>query len=152
MKTTKYTEKELIDAVATSTSYRQVLLKLKIKPAGGNYQVLKSNISKLNLDTSHFQGKAWSKGKKIGPRKSLNDYLNNKYSIHSYKLKQRLLNENIFKNKCYNCNFSEWLNAPIPLELHHIDGNNSNNNLSNLILLCPNCHALTSNYRGKNIK
>ena len=36
------------------------------------------------------------------------------------------------------------------LELHHIDGNHSNNELSNLTLLCPNCHALTDNYRGKN--
>ena len=39
---------------------------------------------------------------------------------------------------------------PIPLELHHIDGNNQNNNLTNLTLLCPNCHAMTDNYRGKN--
>ena len=27
-----------------------------------------------------------------------------------------------------------------------------NNNLDNLELLCPNCHAQTSTYRGKNIK
>jgi 5-methylcytosine-specific restriction endonuclease McrA len=47
---------------------------------------------------------------------------------------------------------SSWLNQPIPLELDHIDGNNQNNQLNNLRLLCPNCHAQTSNYRGKNIK
>ena len=39
----------------------------------------------------------------------------------------------------------------IPLELHHKDGNKFNNNLSNLELLCPNCHAFTNTYRTKNI-
>ncbi len=45
---------------------------------------------------------------------------------------------------------SLWLNKPIPLELHHKDGDNTNNELDNLELLCPNCHALTDNYRGRN--
>jgi predicted HNH restriction endonuclease len=43
------------------------------------------------------------------------------------------------------------LKKPIPLELHHKDGNRYNNSLNNLMLLCPNCHALTDNYRAKNI-
>lgn len=46
---------------------------------------------------------------------------------------------------------SEWMGKPIPLELHHKDGNHYNNDLSNLEILCPNCHAQTDNYRGKNI-
>ena len=45
-----------------------------------------------------------------------------------------------------------WLGAKIPLELHHINGDNTDNRIENLQLLCPNCHALTDNYRGKNIK
>jgi predicted hotdog family 3-hydroxylacyl-ACP dehydratase len=40
-------------------------------------------------------------------------------------------------------------NQPIPLELHHIDGNHHNNSLSNLQILCPNCHAQQSNNSGK---
>lgn len=50
------------------------------------------------------------------------------------------------------CGNTEWLDKHIPLELHHINGNHKDNRLSNLQLLCPNCHALTDNYRGKNIK
>ena len=38
----------------------------------------------------------------------------------------------------------------IPLEVEHIDGNFQNNNEDNLILLCPNCHSLTSTYKGAN--
>lgn len=37
------------------------------------------------------------------------------------------------------------------MELEHIDGNSENNDLSNLTLLCPNCHSLTSTYKGRNI-
>lgn len=45
---------------------------------------------------------------------------------------------------------TEWLNEPIPLELDHINGICHDNRLENLRLLCPNCHAKTSTYRGKN--
>jgi hypothetical protein len=38
----------------------------------------------------------------------------------------------------------------IPLELEHKNGNNTDNRIENLTLLCPNCHALTETYRGKN--
>jgi len=53
-------------------------------------------------------------------------------------------------HKCEKCANTEWLNDPIALELEHTDGNNKNNVKTNLMLLCPNCHAQTSTYRGKN--
>ena len=52
--------------------------------------------------------------------------------------------------KCECCKNTEWLGQPIKLELHHIDGNPSNNTKENIQLLCPNCHAYTDNYCGKN--
>ncbi len=84
----------------------------------------------------------------------INDILNNKVKISSYNLKNKLLNNNILEEKCYNpkCNISvEWLGKKITLELDHIDGDNNNNSLNNLRLLCPNCHSQTPTYRGKNI-
>ena len=68
----------------------------------------------------------------------------------SSKIRIRLLEENVFSHECSNCRLSEWLNQPIPLELEHIDGDHTNHLISNLELLCPNCHALTSTYRGRN--
>lgn len=44
------------------------------------------------------------------------------------------------------------MGEPIPLQLDHIDGNHTNNKLENLQILCPNCHAKTPTYCGKNIK
>jgi len=51
---------------------------------------------------------------------------------------------------CSVCNLSEWMGKVIPIELDHIDGNHENNSLDNLRLLCPNCHAQTETYKGKN--
>jgi hypothetical protein len=148
----KYTKELLEQICRDSFSYRQCLNKLQLKEAGGNYACLKKRIEDYNIDISHFHHKAWNKGKKVGPKRSIEDYLSNKYTIKSYSLKKRLISENIFEHKCYNCNSTTWLKKQIPLELHHIDGNHLNNNLENLSLLCPNCHALTDNYRAKNKK
>lgn len=70
----------------------------------------------------------------------------------TYKLKIHLIESGKKEHKCENCNLTSWLNSLIPLELHHVDGNSKNNELNNIQLLCPNCHALTPNYRGKNKK
>jgi len=64
-------------------------------------------------------------------------------------LKRRLIK--LRGHRCEKCKLTEWLNSPIPLQLHHMDGNTGNNTEKNGELLCPNCHALTKNYCGKNI-
>ena len=54
--------------------------------------------------------------------------------------------------KCEQCNLSQWNDLPIPLEKDHVNGDRGDNRKENLKLLCPNCHAQTVTYRGKNIK
>lgn len=81
---------------------------------------------------------------------SLLDYLANSKDIQSNKVRKKLLDEGYKEHRCECCQLTEWLNEPIPLELHHIDGNRFNNQLDNFQLLCPNCHAKTDSYRGKN--
>lgn len=53
-------------------------------------------------------------------------------------------------HQCECCELTEWLGQPIPLEVHHVDGDSDNNTKENLKLLCPNCHAFTDNYKGAN--
>lgn len=52
--------------------------------------------------------------------------------------------------KCNKCGLNKWLEQPISLEINHINGINNDNRKDNIELLCPNCHAQTDNYRGKN--
>lgn len=53
-------------------------------------------------------------------------------------------------HKCASCGLETWQNNPIPLTMDHIDGDSSNNSLPNLRLICCNCDALSSTYKGRN--
>lgn len=146
----KWTDEDLRQAVAKNISVAGVIRDLGLIPAGGNYATINTKIQELRIDRSHFKAQAHNKGKKFGPKRPLEDYLSNRFPIQSWSLKNRLLREGIFEHKCYSCGLDKWLDKMIPLELEHIDGNHFNNAKENLTLLCPNCHALTSTYRGKN--
>lgn len=74
--------------------------------------------------------------------------LNGPY-VHSVNLKNKLIKEKIKEHKCEKCGGIEWNKLSIPLELHHIDGNKSNNNIENIELLCANCHSQTDGFRNR---
>lgn len=150
MKLRKYTELELREAIASSLSFAEALMKLNVKAAGGNYETLRKAVKHFGIDTSHMLGQARNRGKTFSPKRELSCYLENRMSIGSSKLKKRLIKEGLFTRKCSSCALTEWLEQPIPLELDHINGNHLDNSFSNLRMLCPNCHALTPTYRGKN--
>jgi len=150
MKLKKYTLTELTSAVETSVSIRQCLMKLGLAGYGGNYACFHKAVKHFDIDTSHFTGMNMSGRKFPERRKNINDYLTKGSTTQSFKLKRYLLQSSTLEAKCVSCDLTDWMGEPIPLELDHIDGDNTNNELSNLRLLCPNCHARTPTYRGKN--
>lgn len=82
----------------------------------------------------------------------LAEYIYNKKAIaNTTHLKKRLFEEDVLREKCVWCgNTGWWFNRPLTLELDHINGNRKDNRLSNLRILCPNCHSQTSTFRGRN--
>ena len=152
MSSHRYSIEKFKQAVESSYSIREALSKLGVVQAGGNYKVFKQYAQRNAISLDHFKGQRVNKGKRFGYKRPLSDYLSNTFSIQSNKLKLRLLREGIFNTQCSICLLKTWESKPIPLELDHINGDSSDNSLNNLRIICPNCHALTSNYRGKNIK
>jgi 5-methylcytosine-specific restriction endonuclease McrA len=66
-----------------------------------------------------------------------------------WHLKTRLLNSGLKERRCERCGIDQWCEAPISLELHHVNGDGHDNRLENLQLLCPNCHSQTDNWGGR---
>jgi hypothetical protein len=140
----KFTDEQLEQLVKESKSIRELTEKIGYNPDGGSGpKSVKEMLELKNFNTSHFLGQGWNKnnfdysrfqyGKNIKPANAIDALIN---------LRGR---------KCEECGLEKWNNQPIPLEIHHLDGDHLNNTLDNLQILCCNCHALTNNFRGKNM-
>lgn len=148
-----WSESQLRGAAASSTSYRQVLSKLKLREAGGNYVQLKKYVAELGIDISHFTGRTWNKGLRIKgiPRIPLDKVLVKNSYFQSFKLKTRLFSAKLKPMRCEECGWAKTSpDGRLPLELHHINGDGRDNRLENLKILCPNCHSLKPTHRGRN--
>ena len=152
----KFTQEQLQLAVDKSLSVAQVCRELGIRPVGGNYKTLNAKLKLFNISIDHFTGKAWNQGNNyifFGIKHSDEDVFKvDSITTDNKSVKKRLLSNGYIEYKCNCCNISEWMNKPITLELNHINGINTDNTISNLELLCPNCHSQTDTFRGKNQK
>lgn len=138
----------LKDTVKQCKNKAEFCRALDLNTSGGNYNKINNIIKKYNLDISHFIIEPWNKNKAVNIKKlPLNEILiKNSPHKSTYSLKNRLINEGIKEHKCEKCGYTK------KIEMHHINGDSTDNRLENLQILCPTCHSLTNNYRGKNVK
>lgn len=149
----KYTKEWLEELCAESYSYAEVLRKAGRAQAGGSQETLKKKIAEYEIDITHFTGQRW---------KHLSSFMIEKYApenlfikgpttASNQTLKKYLLQYDLLEYKCSECGCDgNWRGKMLALQLHHIDGDHENNEVSNLTFLCPNCHAITDSYGGKN--
>lgn len=147
----KYTKELLEENVKDCYSFAELCRRLGLKPEGSNPKTLRKKMNEFGVDYSHFTGQAWNKNPE-------NPVYRGKYlpklcehsSLSSANVKELVYKLSLKENKCECCGITEWQGKPIICELHHINGDSTDNRIENLQILCPNCHSQTDNFRSRN--
>ncbi|MED7954733.1 HNH endonuclease signature motif containing protein [Streptomyces sp. BE20] len=149
-----YTRELLEEAVAVSQSVAGVVRHLHLRQAGGTQAHIGRRIRALGIDTSHFTGQAHHRGRRsparIPPEQLLVQRPREAKRLPGSRIRLALA-ELGRPESCTGCGTGPvWQGRPLTLEVDHINGDWSDNRPENLRLLCPNCHAVTDTYCGRN--
>lgn len=150
----RWTREILEPVVAASTNMNEVLRRLGLGIVGGHHTHISNRVRELGIDTSHFTARTSGNG--AGRRRRMPEEIlveqapEGARRVPSNRLRRLMLDAGV-EDRCALCGTPPaWRGRPLPLEVDHMDGSWRNNRLENLRLLCPNCHATTDTYRGRN--
>ena len=151
MRKVQYSKEVLENKVQNCYSIAELCRRLGLTAKGSNFKTVRRKLDLFGVDYSHFTGQAWTKNTNNPVyREKYLPHLQKHSSLSSSNTKAMLFRLKLKTNKCENCGLTEWLGRPIVCELHHINGDSSDNRIENLQILCPNCHSQTDNFRNKN--
>jgi hypothetical protein len=146
-----------VAAMAASSAAEAARL-LGLTDTGNTVTRLKQKLKQNNIDTSHWTGQLWSKGKtalddaRIRKSKPVQDIFTENSNASPHYVRTLILKKNLLDYRCLICcNDGTWMGKPVNLELDHINGDRKDNRLENLRWLCPMCHSQTETFCGKNI-
>lgn len=151
MRTTKYSDESIIEAVVTSDNMYDVLRKLGASTTSGATRMLiKKRMEKLNLSTDHFRRPTdiSADNNKLSWQEVLVYNRLNGRRETTLKLKRCMIEYGI-KEQCSCGQGPTWKGSPLVLQIEHKNGDPLDNRPDNLEFLCPNCHSQTATYCGK---
>jgi hypothetical protein len=145
-----YHEDNMRCVVRNSKSIGEVLDKLNLRRAGGNYSVINNYIKKYNIDIEHFVEYGFNLNECRIVR-NLDEVLVENSNYSRKNLKNRLFKEKLLLPICCLCGQNEnWNGMKISLVLDHINGVYNDNRIENLRIVCPNCNAGLETFAGRN--
>lgn len=147
-KINQFSKEQIQDVVNNNSNWMAIMNVFGYKSCT-NVPYIKTKLEKLNIDFSNVDPKYASACARIPLEEIL--VLNSTYGSMS-RLKVRIQKELGWEHECSICKLREWNSKPIPLEIDHINGEHYDNRIDNLRFICPNCHAQTDTYKGKNMK
>lgn len=150
-------EENFKKVVQNSNCYADICRNLGLRRQGGYYRTIKRRILKENINISHFipLSQRLSKAANFNwiSKESFLQRLNDGEKFCDDTLKKKIIEFDMLPFKCSECNLGNiWNGKRLVLQLDHIDGIHTNNKISNLRWMCPNCHSQTVTFCGKHKK
>lgn len=145
-----FTETQVRDAVACSTSFAEVLRRIGLRPAGGNHGTIKKYVARWQIPVDHFGPRGpYPRGGVVA--QPLEEVLVAGSQYHRGHLKARLYASDLKSPECELCGQGEsWRGRRMSMILDHVNGVATDNRLENLRIVCPNCNATLDTHCGRN--
>jgi hypothetical protein len=142
----RYTKELLEPIIKNCTTWADVCRQVGVTPISGAQSHIKKRAKDFGINFSHFVGKSSTKGKTF-PKKDAINYCFKGSKVNSSNLRNKLIRDGYKKKECEICKLTKWRGEDIPLELDHLDSDHFNNEITNLQIICANCHSLETKKR-----
>ena len=139
-------------------NFSDITRKFKFKANGRTTKIIRDHLKSEEISTEHFRTSKYNKITKICPVCSeefstldnskekttcssscANTYFRSGKDHPNYRETSTKYRSKVDISECNRCGYNVFIDI---LQVHHIDRDRKNNELSNLEVLCPNCHSI----------
>lgn len=141
---------EFREVVKGAKTIREVLQHFGLPKNQGHYnREFHKTVDEFDIDISHIMVSV--KNHEFNTKIPTEELFVEGIHRNNQSLKKRLIKEGLLKDVCSECGqLPQWNGKPLVLQLDHINGDNTDNRIENLRILCPHCHSQTETWGGRN--